>query len=220
MSSERTPDASPSPTQPCPSEGGMDERHLESSRVDESGALRLSAGALPVLAAPTNPVVLFARQPEGSNRSAKASRHWVILGDSYSAQIKRNWLGHLTSKYTGFPGMTLHNFAIAGDTAEEDLSQQVGRLFRKYPSIEVFGEGERSKVLVVIWIGINDCGRNDPDDLPAIVEIVFDAVHKLYTEWKARAFLLIDVPPMHRSPGGACFLSMCAKASILIDIGL
>lgn len=27
-------------------------------------------------------------------------------------------------------------------------------------------------------------------------------MHDLYVKWKARAFLLIDVPPMHRSPGG------------------
>ncbi|KAF5373283.1 hypothetical protein D9615_007358 [Tricholomella constricta] len=27
-------------------------------------------------------------------------------------------------------------------------------------------------------------------------------MHELYVKWKARTFLLIDVPPMHRSPGG------------------
>ena len=42
----------------------------------------------------------------------------------------------------------------------------------------------------------------DADDLGPIVEQIFEAMHDLYIKWKARAFLLIDVPPMHRSPGG------------------
>ena len=73
--------------------------------------------------------------------------------------------------------------------------------------------------MAVIWLGINDCGCEShcsqslaqvhayypysgtaSDGLEPIVEQLFDAMHDLYTKWKARSFLLIDVPPMHRCP--------------------
>jgi len=57
-------------------------------------------------------------------------------------------------------------------------------------------------VLFVIWLGINDCGGTVADELEQIVEQIFEAMHDLYTKWKARSFILIDVPPMHRSPIG------------------
>jgi len=44
--------------------------------------------------------------------------------------------------------------------------------------------------------------RTDAHELEPIVEHIFEAMHDLYIKWKARSFLLIDVPPMHRSPGG------------------
>jgi hypothetical protein len=44
--------------------------------------------------------------------------------------------------------------------------------------------------------------RTDADELEPIVEQNFDAMHVLYIQWKARSLLLIDVPPMQRSPGG------------------
>jgi len=44
--------------------------------------------------------------------------------------------------------------------------------------------------------------RNEADELEPIVEQIFEAMHDLYIKWKARSFLLIDVPPMHRSPRG------------------
>lgn len=46
-------------------------------------------------------------------------------------------------------------------------------------------------------------GCNDADELEAIVETIFDAVHNLYVKAGARNFVLIDVPPIHRSPQGA-----------------
>ena len=44
--------------------------------------------------------------------------------------------------------------------------------------------------------------RTDADELEQIVEQIFEVMHDLYIKWKAGVFLLIDVPPMHRSPGG------------------
>lgn len=68
---------------------------------------------------------------------------------------------------------------------------------------------ESNQALFVLWMGINDCGRTDADELETIVERIFDAMHDLYVKWKARSFLLINVPPMQRSPGGK---DMCIDA--------
>ena len=51
-------------------------------------------------------------------------------------------------------------------------------------------------------MGINDCGSTDADELEPIVESVFDAVHDLYVKAGARNFVLVDVPPIDRSPQG------------------
>jgi hypothetical protein len=52
------------------------------------------------------------------------------------------------------------------------------------------------------------CSGTDVDELEPIVEQIFDAMHDLYTKWKARSFLLMDVPPMQRSPGGTISLAV------------
>lgn len=55
----------------------------------------------------------------------------------------------------------------------------------------------------VIFMGINDCGAADSaDDLEAIIETIFDALHDLYVKAQARHFVLVDVPPIDRSPQG------------------
>jgi len=51
-------------------------------------------------------------------------------------------------------------------------------------------------------LGINDCGRTPSDELEPIVEVIFDTRHDLYAKFGARNFVLIDVPPIDRSPGG------------------
>ena len=58
----------------------------------------------------------------------------------------------------------------------------------------------------MLFIGINDVGSMpDKDDLEDMIgNTVMDAVHTLYVKAHARNFLLIDLPPMGRSPGGAC----------------
>lgn len=56
--------------------------------------------------------------------------------------------------------------------------------------------------VIVFYLGINDCGRTLSDDLEPIAEAIFDVLHDLYTKFFARNFVLIDVPPIDRSPGG------------------
>ena len=55
---------------------------------------------------------------------------------------------------------------------------------------------------LVFFLGINDCGRTPSDDLEPVTEVIFDVLHDLYTKFGAKNFVLIDVPPVDRSPGG------------------
>lgn len=55
---------------------------------------------------------------------------------------------------------------------------------------------------LVVFLGINDCGTTECDGLESIVETLFDALHNLYVKAGARNFVLIDVPPIDRSPQG------------------
>ncbi|KAF5334530.1 hypothetical protein D9611_013811 [Ephemerocybe angulata] len=133
-------------------------------------------------------------------------KRWVILGDSYCSTTSKNWIGRLLERNPGPKNSrpVVHNFAQGGDTVEDDLDSQLARLFKVLSPADTSEGKAMSKVLFVIWMGINDCGRTstDVDDFPDIIEKIFDAMHNLYVKYSARAFLLIDVPPMHRSPGG------------------
>ena len=62
-------------------------------------------------------------------------------------------------------------------------------------------------VFPVFFLGINDCGRTEEDDLESIVETMFDGVHDLYIKAGARNFVFVDVPPMDRFPGGQYLIS-------------
>lgn len=55
----------------------------------------------------------------------------------------------------------------------------------------------------MIFLGINDCGRTDAEDLEPIVEAVLDGVDDLYTKAGARNFVLVDIPPIDHSPQAA-----------------
>ncbi|KAG6847374.1 hypothetical protein H0H93_008565 [Arthromyces matolae] len=83
---------------------------------------------------------------------------------------------------------------LAGDTAEDDLASQLSSVFAQLPPQNL--TLEKDKVLFV------RPSRTEEDELNPIVEQIFDALHDLYTKWKARSFLLLDVPPLARFPGG------------------
>jgi hypothetical protein len=59
-----------------------------------------------------------------------------------------------------------------------------------------------NSVSLVMFLGINDCGTTECDELDSIVEKIFDTLHHLHVKARARNFVLIDVPPIDRSPQG------------------
>ena len=68
-------------------------------------------------------------------------------------------------------------------------------------SIRKFGTRSHSRS-TVFFIGVNDCAGNDIDDLETIVEAILNVAHDLYVKATARNFVLIDLPPINRSPQG------------------
>jgi len=93
--------------------------------------------------------------------------------------------------------MRVHNFAFPGATAEEDLPSQFSRFQNTSRDLVLKGEN----TVYFLSLGINDCGRTYSDELEPIVEAIFDTLHDLYVKVGARNFVLLDVPPIDRSPG-------------------
>ncbi|KAF8322039.1 hypothetical protein DL93DRAFT_2162890 [Clavulina sp. PMI_390] len=121
-----------------------------------------------------------------SHRSSSQVEELVIFGDSYSssAMTWQTMLPDLTTRR-----LSVRNYAFPGATVEHDLEDQVNA-FRK------------TNRGTVIWMGINDCGQRDEYELGEIADQVCDAVNDLYVRSGARCFVLVDAPPLDRSPGG------------------
>ncbi|KAG2147659.1 hypothetical protein DEU56DRAFT_785188 [Suillus clintonianus] len=139
-------------------------------------------------------------------------KNLVILGDSYSSGYQDSvdtWPNHVASLLAPF-AVEVHNFSMPGATAKHHLRSQTAwffaRLPRKGPEYEselVFLDSEETTY--VLFIGINDCGTTKAYDLEPIIDVVFDNLHRLDVGARARNFIIVDVPPIDRSPGGSSF---------------
>jgi len=109
-------------------------------------------------------------------------RKIVVFGDSYSSDTETNWIGYLLKRMPSGSRPSIYNFARGGDTVEDDLASQMELFLNESPKA---CSAESNEVLFVFWMGINDCGRTDADELQSIVEQLFDAMHDLYVKWKA-----------------------------------
>lgn len=138
----------------------------------------------------------------------KSFENVVIFGDSYSKSLSgsKTWVDHFVAGLRKSPGSSsvhVHNFALPGATAKYNLPGELAQFFLAFPE-RFAADGapvlDPSKTSFVFYIGINDCGTTDADELESVIETVIDAIHKLYVKIGARNFLLIDVPPINRSP--------------------
>jgi len=55
--------------------------------------------------------------------------------------------------------------------------------------------------------------RMSADELEDVVDTLFDAMHELYVKAGAINYLVMDVPPVGRSPGGKLFIQCRYKAA-------
>ncbi|KAK0190521.1 hypothetical protein F5146DRAFT_929368 [Armillaria mellea] len=85
-------------------------------------------------------------------------------------------------------------------------SRQLSRFFtcfpKKSPSNSDAPTPDPTKTIYVLYPGINDCGRTSSDEFEAIVEALLGAVGGLYIMAGPRNSVLVDIPPIDRSPGG------------------
>ncbi|KAL1664851.1 hypothetical protein GGF50DRAFT_54019, partial [Schizophyllum commune] len=137
-------------------------------------------------------------------------------GDSYSVSAECNvdederpdgktWVDFLP-EYLDMQPYRIHNFSMPGASAEEDLEEQLARFGNLYQSGD---NPDRSPptygtplltLLTVLSFGINDCGQNTADRLAPIVDKVIQAAQKLLTQFGAKNFVFVDVPPTDRAP--------------------
>ncbi|KAF9793250.1 hypothetical protein BJ322DRAFT_1033723, partial [Thelephora terrestris] len=127
----------------------------------------------------------------------------VIFGDSYSKSNEvehggpDTWVECVLGNSRKESPIRVLNFASPGATVEDDLHSQFSSFKRILCEVPLDGE----RTTYFFYLGINDCGRTHSDDLEPIVEVIFDTMHDLYTKFSAKNFVLIDVPPIDRSPG-------------------
>ncbi|KAI0054124.1 carbohydrate esterase family 16 protein [Auriscalpium vulgare] len=149
----------------------------------------------------------------GSHWHARRSlERIVVIGDSYSKSSEgQTWVDCLQRQLRKQSGPSeIHNFAFPGATAEEDLSNQLSRfltMFSKKDSIDGTLAWDSDGTTYFLFLGINDCGNTECDELESIIETLFDALHDLYVKASARNFVLINVPPIDRSPQAVDFES-------------
>ncbi|KZT70153.1 carbohydrate esterase family 16 protein [Daedalea quercina L-15889] len=121
-------------------------------------------------------------------------------GTTWAEHGQPNWVGHLVTNYPLGP-LLVYDFARGGDTIN-GVHQQIERGFLPHlaekPNWCAWAE---NNTLFVTWVGINDCAFATEQTIPKVIDNLFDLQEKLF-EAGARNFLLIDVPPVHRSPGG------------------
>ncbi|KAJ7596294.1 hypothetical protein C8J56DRAFT_1000652 [Mycena floridula] len=112
--------------------------------------------------------------------------------------------------HPSFQWASVQNFSFAGATAEDDLDRQLGRFFVSFPQNkpESHPALDPATTCYILFLGINDCGRTEEDDLEEIVEKILDAAHQLYIRAGARNFIFIDVPPIDCSPAGTPLYTM------------
>lgn len=105
-----------------------------------------------------------------------------------------NWVGHILSSH--HPHLRIYDYAQGGATISE-LSTQIRRKFLARHAKNVVWNTEDS--LFVLWIGINDLAETENPVDP--IKLLFQLMDELY-DAGARNFLLIDCPPIHRTPRG------------------
>ncbi|KAH9946107.1 SGNH hydrolase-type esterase domain-containing protein [Epithele typhae] len=117
-----------------------------------------------------------------------------------------NWVGYLITEHTHHP-LLVYNYAVGGASMPDVRDQIQVNFMPRVGQKPDWAPWTSEDTLFTTWVGINDCGFLDPEQVPATVEGLFAQQHSLY-KIGARNFLFIDVPPIHRSPVGVNFSSV------------
>nr|GAT52019.1 predicted protein [Mycena chlorophos] len=115
-------------------------------------------------------------------------------GITYCEEGSPNWVGYFVANEEGDSDWRVYDYAEGGARVH-DVKRQVKRAL----DAEDIGEGEWSKeeILFVTWVGINDCAWSSEHE--ENVSKLF-AIQETLHAAGARNFLLVNVPPIDRSP--------------------
>ncbi|KAL2855952.1 hypothetical protein BJY01DRAFT_231388 [Aspergillus pseudoustus] len=120
-----------------------------------------------------------------------------------------NWVTYLTTTYNESLLLT-YNFGTSGATLDSDLVtsnfdvlDELNELFIPYYATTADGPWTSASTLFAVWIGVNDINRSYMSDYVALNAQIFAqyraVLDNLY-ELGARNFLLLNAPPLERSP--------------------
>ncbi|KAH9935010.1 SGNH hydrolase-type esterase domain-containing protein [Fomitopsis serialis] len=121
-------------------------------------------------------------------------------GTTWAEEGEPNWVGHLITNYPPAP-LLVYDLAHGGDTIAGVRAQVERGFLRQLVDKPYWCQWNANDTLFVTWVGINDCAFATETTIPNFIDKLFDLQEQLY-EAGARSFLLIDVPPVHRSPAG------------------
>ncbi|KZS92119.1 hypothetical protein SISNIDRAFT_550594 [Sistotremastrum niveocremeum HHB9708] len=107
-----------------------------------------------------------------------------------------NWVGHLIKDARAPSDILVYDYAVAGHTTDM-LPDQSERFFREQAQSQTADKLEARETLFVIWIGINDLAFSSDHEEP--IKRITSLMEDLYNAG-GRNFLLIDIPPMNRTP--------------------
>ncbi|PIL24007.1 hypothetical protein GSI_13758 [Ganoderma sinense ZZ0214-1] len=115
-----------------------------------------------------------------------------------------NWVGYLITEYSPDNRFLVYDYAVGGDSVLGVRTQVQVNFLPRVGEKPSWAPWNAEDTLFITWIGINDCARLEIPAVPNAVEELFVEQEALY-QAGARNFLFIDVPPIHRSPGGVSF---------------
>lgn len=122
-------------------------------------------------------------------------------GSTYNERGQPNWVGHFITKYVS-QRLLVYDYAQGGHTLK-GVRTQIDREFTPHLATKPeWAPWSEADSLFVTWVGINDCAFTNNESAPGLVDTLFELQDSLYAAG-ARNFLLIDLPPLERSPAGA-----------------
>jgi phospholipase/lecithinase/hemolysin len=119
-----------------------------------------------------------------------------------------NWVGYLTETYNR-TFIETYDFAVGGATingsivaSATPMDVQITTLFESKYSSATFWNGKDS--LFLVFIGINDIIKtyatdNETTEVPVLMDAYRALLSNLYANG-ARKFMLVNIPPLDRSP--------------------
>ena len=163
----------------------------------------------------------------GDSYSANGSKTWVWSRRSISFYPDLIYLPKIHYLSRRCKSNPIRNFAVRGANAEKGLKDEIEAFFGEFPAIKtqedrvearsrapentycpslvrsLFSHVAAVKLrsYLVIFIGIQNV-LTDSDDVADIFKKLFAEITKLYVKAGARNFVIIDVPPIDRSPQG------------------